>query len=263
MSCLKIVRDGHIHSHYCPHGTKDSFYMYIKKALEEGLEEISFTEHMHLPGVFMDEGILKQCSPSEEEIKKYFEELKVVKETYKDKIKINIGLEVDYIEGYEEETKRILDKYGSNLEDAILSVHFLRLDDGYYCMDMSPDDFGKIAEKLGGVEEVYNKYYETLLKAIESDLGKYKPRRIGHPTLVRIFNKEYPINYNNDKLLESIVQALQEREYEIDYNTAGLRKKHCGEVYPSGKFLDLARDYGIKVVYGSDSHRSADVGKNF
>ena len=45
----KILKDGHIHSPYCPHGTKDSFEKYIEKALEEGLEEISFTEHLPLP----------------------------------------------------------------------------------------------------------------------------------------------------------------------------------------------------------------------
>ena len=39
MNNKKIVRDGHMHSPYCPHGTKDSFEMYVDKALIEGLEE--------------------------------------------------------------------------------------------------------------------------------------------------------------------------------------------------------------------------------
>ena len=30
---------------------------------------------------------------------------------------------------------------------------------------------------LGNIEKVYDKYYETLLKAVKSDLGKYKPKR--------------------------------------------------------------------------------------
>lgn len=42
MENRKIVRDGHIHSPYCPHGTKDTFEMYVEKALSEGLEEITF-----------------------------------------------------------------------------------------------------------------------------------------------------------------------------------------------------------------------------
>ena len=31
---MNVKRDGHIHSPYCPHGTKDSFEMYVEKALE-------------------------------------------------------------------------------------------------------------------------------------------------------------------------------------------------------------------------------------
>ena len=43
---VNILRDGHIHSPYCPHGTGDPFELYVERALEIGLEEITFTEHM-------------------------------------------------------------------------------------------------------------------------------------------------------------------------------------------------------------------------
>ena len=45
---------------------------------------------------------------------------------YKGKIKINCGLEIDYIEGFESEIKETLNQIGSKLDDAILSVHFLK-----------------------------------------------------------------------------------------------------------------------------------------
>ena len=35
---MNVKRDGHIHSHYCPHGSNDSFESYIKKAIEEGAD---------------------------------------------------------------------------------------------------------------------------------------------------------------------------------------------------------------------------------
>ena len=44
-----MKRDGHIHTPFCPHGTKDSFEEYIEKALSLGFKEISFTEHAPLP----------------------------------------------------------------------------------------------------------------------------------------------------------------------------------------------------------------------
>lgn len=258
-----IVRDGHIHSPYCPHGTDDSFELYIDQALKMGLKEISFTEHMPLPGNFMDKEFLKMCAPTEDQIEKYIEDLDTLKLKYASKLKINTGFEVDYIDGYDEKTKNLLNKYGDKLQDGILSVHFVKLEDGYYCMDSNPKEFGILAEKVGSVEKLYDKYYETLLKAIKADLGPFKPRRIGHPTLIRIFNTEYPLEYTNNKLLEEVVREIKLRNYEVDLNTAGLRKPYCKEIYPSGIFADLVKSYGINVVYGSDSHTASDVGRDF
>lgn len=260
---MKCLKDGHMHSHYCPHGTKDSFQMYIERALDVGLDEITFTEHMPLPGIFMDEKLLKECSPNEEEILLYLKEATKIKEEYKDKIKINVGLEVDYVEGYEEKIKKMLDNYGEYLDEGILSVHFLRLDDIYHCLDMSVDEFGIIAKILGGVEKVYDKYFETLIKSINADLGRYKPKRIGHPTLVRIFNEKYPMDYKNEALIDKVIKTIKENGYEIDFNTAGLRKQYCKETYPSGVFLDKAIKNNIKMVKGSDAHSAKDVGKVF
>ena len=258
-----ILRDGHIHSPYCPHGTKDSFELYIEQALKLGLKEITFTEHMPLPGAFMEPEFLKNCAPTQEAIEEYIKEINYIKEEYRSVIKINTGFEVDFVEGYEEETKEMLIRYGSKLEDGILSVHFIKLEDGYYCVDISPEEFGKIAEKLGGVEKVYDKYYETLLKAIKADLGTFKPKRIGHPTLVRIFNTEYPLEYTNLTLLEEIIKEIKIRNYEVDFNTAGIRKPYCKEAYPSGMFAELVETFGVNVVYGSDAHTALDVGRDF
>lgn len=263
MDNKKIVRDGHIHSPYCPHGTKDSFEMYVEKALGEGLKEITFTEHMPLPGYFMeDKKFLDECAPSDGDIQKYFLEVEKLKLKYKDKIKINLGLEVDFIEGYEEKTKKLLNIYGSWLEDSLISVHFIKVGDKYTDID-GKEGFERALETLGSTEKVYDKYYETLLMAIKADLGEFKPSRIGHPNLIRIFNKLYPIEYKNKKLLEHVVKEIKIRNYEVDVNTAGLRKPYCGEIYVSGIFKELINKYDVKKIYGSDSHISSDIGRDF
>lgn len=257
-----ILSDRHIHSPYCPHGSKDKLEDYILKALEVGLEEITFTEHCPIPRGFMNQEFLDECSPTKEEFLKYLKEVKAIKDQYKDKIKINIGCEVDYIEGFESELKQILNEFGEAIEDSILSVHFVKFDDEYRCIDML-DDFEYLLSKLGGLEEVYNLYYQTLIKSINADLGKYKPKRIGHPTLVRKFCLKHPYKYQNIGLLTEVVKGIKEKDYEIDYNTSGLRKELCNEVYPTGIFNELLDEYKIRKVYGSDSHRAIDVGAGF
>lgn len=259
----KIVRDGHIHSPYCPHGTSDKLKEYVDKALEMGLEEISFTEHMPLPKCFIDEKIILESSPTEEMFNKYLMEVEDIKKRYKSKIKINIGAEVDYIEGLEKQTRTLLYKYGMDIEDSILSVHFLKINEKYYCIDYSKEAFKEIVDILGSVEKLYDKYFETLLKSIRADIGIFKPKRIGHSTLVRIFNKEYPFEYKNKELLEEIVKEMKDRNYEIDHNTAGLRKQYCKEEYPSGILMELIKKYNIPKVYGSDAHTAIDVGSAF
>ena len=50
-------RDGHVHSHYCPHGSNDGFEEYLECAINRGIEEITFTEHMTMPEDMVVEGM--------------------------------------------------------------------------------------------------------------------------------------------------------------------------------------------------------------
>ena len=195
------MKDGHIHTPYCPHGTDDKFEQYVEKAIKVGLDEISFTEHFPLPKGFTDPAPNNDSSINLEQLKSYINDVNKLKDRYKDKIKINVGAEVDYVEGFEKEIKSLLDEYGKYLEDGILSVHMIKIEDEYYCMDFSSEEF------------------------------------------------------------EKIVNLLSEKEYELDYNVAGLFKEDCGEVYISGYLAELIKKYNVKVVLGSDSHSSKFIDK--
>ena len=211
------MKDGHVHSHYCLHGSDDTFQMYIENAIKAGIDEISFTEHFPLPRRFEDPSPQKDSSMDVEELEKYIKELQIVKKFYSGVIKINIGVEVDYIEGFEEEIKELLNKYGKDFEDSILSVHMVKYNSKYYCIDYDKDSFGELVDILGGVDKVYDLYYDTLKKAINSDLGMYKPKRIGHLNLVRKYNKIFPYDYENNEKLEEVVKLIKEKGYEVLY----------------------------------------------
>ena len=255
------MKDGHIHTPYCPHGTDDKFEQYVEKAIKVGLDEISFTEHFPLPKGFTDPAPNNDSSIKLEQLKSYINDVNKLKDRYKDKIKINVGAEVDYVEGFEKEIKSLLDEYGKYLEDGILSVHMIKIEDEYYCMDFSSEEFEKIVNLLGSIESVYNLYYDTLIKAINADLGEYKPKRIGHLNLVRKYNKKFPYDYSKNKKLEELVKLISEKEYELDYNVAGLFKEDCGETYISGYLAELIKQYNIKLVLGSDSHSAKYIDK--
>ncbi|WP_108671305.1 histidinol-phosphatase HisJ [Peribacillus acanthi] len=255
--------DGHIHSPFCLHGTSDSFRKYIEKALELGLEEISFTEHAPLPEGFIDTTPTRDSSMGLRELEEYLLEVQALKKEYRDELAINVGLEVDFIEGYEKQIELFLNSYGPTLDDSILSVHFIKLQGNYYCLDYSVDLFEELIKLEGSVHKVYKKYYETVELGIQSDLGLYKPNRVGHLSLVHKFQKKFPVSANFDDDVMRILQQIKTKGMALDYNGAGTQKEWCGEPYPSNQYVKMALDMHIPLVYGSDAHQAKDLGQGY
>jgi histidinol-phosphatase (PHP family) len=254
-----FLRDGHVHTPFCPHGSNDSFEQYIERAIHLGYKEISFTEHAPLPPTFIDPTPYQDSAMKLEHLEKYLLTLNQLKKQYKNDIIIHTGLEVDFIVGYEEETARFLEEVGPELDDSILSVHFLSYRDQYFCLDYSPDMFEAMTKAFGSVSQVYEAYYDTLLQSIRADLGPYKPKRIGHMTLVQKFQKQFPCrNPMTDKIL-FILDEIKTHHYELDYNGAGVQKPLCLEPYPPDWIVDEAMKRNIPLIYGSDAHSAKDL----
>ncbi|WP_233129832.1 histidinol-phosphatase HisJ [Domibacillus epiphyticus] len=256
-----MFRDGHIHTSFCPHGSKDKLNEYIERAIQHGFTDITFTEHAPLPKNFKDPAPEQDSSMKWSDLDHYLKEVESAKKQYETTIRIRTGLEVDFIEGYENETTDLLNEYGPYLDDSILSVHFLRHADSYYCVDFSEDEFGNIVRKVGSVEAVYKLYYDTLLQSVEANLGSYKPGRIGHITLVHKFQQMYPCNASFNDGITMILQAVKKRGYSLDYNGAGAVKPLCLETYPPENIARTAHLLGIPLVYGSDAHAAAGIGQ--
>lgn len=224
---------------------------------------MSFIEYMLFIRYFIDDKkFLDECFLLKEVIEKYFYDLGKLKLKYKDKIKINMGLEVDFIDGYENEIKDFLNIYGFKLEDSILLVYFIKVNDEYIVIDWRLG-FEEVLEKFGIVEWIYDKYYEIFLKVVRVDLGEFKLKCIGYFNLIRIFNKLYFIEYKNKEFLEEIVKEIKNGDYEVDVNIVGFRKLYCNEIYVSDIFKELIEKYGVKKVYGLDLYIVSDVGRDF
>lgn len=256
---MMIKKDGHIHSSFCPHGTKDNMIDYVERAIVLQYKEISFTEHAPLPKGFEDPTPMANSAMSLDSLEYYLMEVEQLKNRYQEKIKINVGLEVDFIEGYEEETELFLNEVGPRIDDSILSVHFLNNGSRYDCVDYSPDVFANMITIYGSIEKVYQKYFDTLRLSINSDLGSYKPKRIGHMTLIRKFHKRFPTNQSFTKDIFEILNQIKEKGYELDYNGAGTAKPLCREPYPPLWVVEEAKRLHIPLVYGSDAHQVKEL----
>lgn len=255
--------DGHIHSPYCPHGSTDSFEQYIEKAIANQFTAITFTEHAPLPTGFVDPTPDQDSGMPSEYLMNYIRDLQLLKEKYKQQIDIRIGLEVDFIVGFEQQTKAFLDEVGPYLDDAILSVHFLQHHDTYCCIDFSDDVYLQFAEQVGGMQALYTLYYETVRHSIEAELGEFKPTRIGHPTLVHKFQLAHNEAIDDATQIKELLLFMKQAGYTLDANSAGLSKPLCREPYPSLEWIEFARAINLPIVFGSDAHTAQDLHQHY
>jgi histidinol-phosphatase (PHP family) len=257
------MRDGHIHTPYCPHGTLDSFRLYIEKAIKLGYKTMSFTEHAPLPESFTDPVPSKDSGMDMADVERYISELQKLQKEYQKNLELLIGFEMDYISGYEKETEKFLNEFGPQLDDSILSVHFIEGKQQWYCIDFSPDMYEAALNDLGGNDALYRAYFNTLQKSVKADLGSYKPSRIGHMTLVKKFQELFvPPEGWEDYAFETL-KSIKDSNLQLDYNGAGTQKPHCKETYPPSNIAEQASAMGIPLIYGSDAHKSTGLKQGF
>lgn len=261
---MNIIGDYHIHSPFCPHGSNDSMESYVRTACEKGLHAIGFTEHAPLPLGFNDPTPEQDSAMQPSDVESYLREGKRLKEKYKKDIVINVGFEVDYIQGFEKETQAFLDAYGVASDQNILSVHMINdPQNNMHCLDYSAENFEYMVGSFGSIDNIYRAYFHTLLQSIEADLGIFKPKRIGHITLVHKFQKRFAPTHRFETEIGVVLDAIKQRGYQLDLNSAGLFKEDCQELYPADFVIDRAVSLGIPLVPGSDSHEHQTIARGF
>ncbi len=189
-----------------------------------GFETYSLTEHPPLPRDFIDPTADHSCGMRPEDLEPYLLHAQKLKKRYAERIEIRVGLEVDYIPGYESDVRTMLNDYGSQMDDALLSVHFLEGKGGWRCVDLSPEDFQDgLIDVYGSVEAVHGAYWTFVKQAIEADLGPYKPRRMSHLSLVHKFQLKHPLKnpqHFRPEIAE-ILDAIHERGNGTGFGCSG------------------------------------------
>ena len=262
-SMIDFTHDGHIHTPFCPHGSTDALEAYVKAARTRGLKTITFTEHAPLPAGFVDPTPDQDSAMSLETLPEYLDQVARLKQAYADVLDLRVGLEIDYLPGFAEETIALLEPFANRLDETILSQHFL-LDDGDYLpIDFSLETFDVLVKRLGSFESVVRAYYESLEAGLRFEWERLNVRRIGHLDLPIKYEKQYDWEREHVKDIETrLLRTIQVRGFGLDLNTAGLRKVDCGKVYAEAVAVD-AIALGIPFVLGSDAHVAMDVGRDF
>lgn len=211
---------------------------YIESALNAGLSEIGFSEHLT---PFMPP---QKWNMDPGNIGKYVEHIDSLRRSIK-QVKVRTGLEVDFFPGREEETRAILSSLP--LDYVIGSVHY----QGDVTVDLGPEYYeGK------DIDNLYYTFFETVNAAVRSRLFDI----IAHCDLIRIYN--YKPSRDTEPYYRKLARTMKKNNVAFEINTNG-RNRPVGDFYPDRKFLHIFREENVPVCVNSDAHMPSRVGQYF
>ncbi len=239
-----MMIDYHIHTSRCGHA-RGKMSEYVEEARKKGLAEMGFSDHgpmYWLTPDLRDPGL----AMAEDEFPRYLEEVSALGKMYPD-VNIRLGVELDYIPGFEKQAARLLS--GLPLDYVYGSVHFI----GGWAFD-SPRQLEEYGRR--DIKEVYRQYFNLLCGAADTGLFDI----MAHPDLVKKFGHR-PAKELTELYLQA-ARTFARAGVCVEVNTAGLRWP-AGEIYPSAEFLWLCQREGVPAVTGSDAHDPESVALDF
>lgn len=250
------VHGGHS-GQFCHHA-KDTLEDIILRYIELGFPWVGITEHA--PGISDDllypdqkaagltpEFLLRRFGL-------YMTECRRLQEKYRSQIRIFAAIESETYSGYREFMPYLLDTFTPDY--VVGSVHFVD-DMGF---DYSREQYEQTAAAVGGTDALYLRYFDLQYEMI----AFLKPAVVGHFDLIRIFDPDYKRRLAKPEIIARMrrnLELIKELGLVMDFNLRALLKG-ADEPYISRPILLMARELGIRIMPGDDSHGVANVGAN-
>ena len=236
------LQDLHTHTTYCD--GKNTPREMIEAAMEKGLRRIGFSGHSPSPCPDEDYAMARENVPA------YVAEVRALAEEYKGRIEVLCGIEQDVYSPPAPE----------GLDYIIGSVHYVKVGDGYFAVDISPEDLARnCQEHFGGdyiaLCEAYFAGYEQLAK-LEFDI-------VGHIDLISKFNRGGKMfDEQNERYLAAArraVDVLIPTGALFEINTGAMSRGYRDAPYPAPAIYDYIREKGGKFILSGDTHRAENL----
>jgi len=248
----------HTHTVFCD--GKDNVETMCRAAYEKQLHSIGFSAHAPIEKQI---GSLSDWNLKDERVVEYVSEVLAAKERWKDKIKVFLGYEVDYIKGRRSPLDS--DITALNLDYIIGSVHYLFPANGarFFTVDGSKEEFERGLNEgfNGNAKALMHSYYDAQIEMIEE--GGFNI--LGHADLLKknCNGKNYWKDEEELSRQREVARTAAKSGIIIEVNTGGINRKKIHDVYPSLSFLRIINEYKIPVIITADAHRAADINGNY
>ncbi len=224
----------HIHSTFSD--GKNTPEEIILEAIKKGFISIGFSDHGY---TFYD---LRYCMKDQTG---YINEIKKLKEKYKNQIQIYLGVEEDAFAPLNR----------NDFDYIIGSSHYSFRNNNYYPIDSNYDYFKKCLEAFGNDCLAFaESYYNNFCKYIKTR----KPDIIGHFDLITKFDQvgETLFLGNTDyiKISEKYIKEALKSGSIFEINTGAIARGLRTTVYPFENLLHILRKNNAPIILSSDSH---------
>lgn len=242
----------HTHSTYCD--GKAELEDFIIEAIKKGMSQIGFSGHSPLP-------FENNFSIRRDNYKNYCEEVRRLKVKYSDRIKVLLGLEIDYIPGISDNFIDLINE--GNLDYCIGSIHLINRDNGN---DLWMIDGSRVETYDEGLEKVFNGDIKEGVRSFYHHTNEMiitqKPTIIGHINKIEMNNKGRYFNSDEKWYLDLVNETLdivKESGCICEINTRGIYKGRYPDFYPSKSMLLMMKTRNIPVIASSDAHKPEEI----
>lgn len=217
----------HTHTWRCGHAENIHESAYVEAALEMGIRELGFADHVPQPFEELHySGIRMRCA----QIPDYMETLVSLQKQYAGRIDIHIGFEAEYYPDYFDKLLDLLAPYPC--EYLILGQHFLGNEIG------EPYNGGA----TDSVERLHA-YVEQCKRALSTGRFTY----LAHPDILHFTGDEATYR----AAARELCRAVKTLGLPIEFNLLGfIDRRH----YPRRAFWEEAAVVGSNVILGWDAH---------
>lgn len=238
-----MLSNFHTHSVYCD--GKNTLEQLICAAIEKNFSAIGFSGH----GFTGHDS--RYCMKDTDG---YIAEVNSLKEKYRNKIQIYLGVE--------EDASRPVDRRRFNY--IIGSHHYLQINGACYPIDSNPQYLHKCIDACGGdsilfAQAYYNSFCDYILKR--------KPDIIGHFDLITKFDEcSTPFFLGNkqyQKIADKYVTVAAQSNCLFEVNTGAICSGYRSAPYPSESLLYTLKKLDAMLILSSDAHRADNLDYHF
>lgn len=232
-----IKTNYHTHTTRCKHA-EGSDEEYVLAAIEAGLEEVGFSDHAPWPKLPLEH---HQIRMDISEFTDYVQSIKRLQRQYANKIKINLGLEVEYYADRMDFMKKLCSE--TPLDYLVFGNHFHVFEaPGHY--------YGNYSD----TKNLLLHYEEDSINGLKTGLFKI----FAHPDLFARSLTEW--NKDVEAMSRRIIKCAKEMNVVLEYNLGGIRNfSHLKMTYPCESFWRIVAEEKADVIIGVDAHSPLDL----